>query len=102
MGKHTAYWEQYTRSQVHGTLRLFGAIFAWTLLAALLAVWHEAFGKAFPWLMGIALLGLVITVAWLGTSAQKVICPECTSTYTRSKWGGRCTSCGLKLLQHDP
>jgi hypothetical protein len=102
MGKHTAYWEEYARSQVRGTLRLFGAIFVWVLVVALLAVWHEAFGESFPWLLGIAFVGLVVAVTWLGTRAQKVACPECASTYTRTKWGGQCPACGLGLLQNDP
>lgn len=102
IGKHTAYWEEYARSQIRGTLRLFGAILAWLLVVALLAVWHQALGKFFPWLLGTAFAGLVVTVTCLGLRAHKVVCPECAGTYTRSKWGGQCPSCGLKLLQHDP
>lgn len=37
MGKHTAYWEEYTRSQVRGTLRMRGAILAWVVVVTLLS-----------------------------------------------------------------
>jgi hypothetical protein len=102
MGKHTAYWEAYTRSQIRGTLRLSGAILAWVLAIALLAVWQQELGRSFLWLMGTAFIGFIVTITWLGMRAQKVVCPECTSTYTRSKWGGQCPTCGLGILQHDP
>ena len=102
MGKHTAYWEQYARSQAIGALRILGALLGWMLVIALIAIWHERVGGLFPWLMGIAFIGLVLTLAWLGTKAQKVVCPECGTSYTRAKIGGQCPSCGLRLLQHDP
>ena len=102
MGKHTAYWQEYTKAQARGTLRLLGAIVAWVLAIALLAAWNDAFGKGFPWLMGAALVGFAATIAWLGVRAQKVVCPECASTYTRSKWGGQCPTCGPRILQPDP
>lgn len=102
MGKHTAYWQEYGKAQVRGTLRIFAAIAFWLFLAALLAFAHEAFGRIFPWLMGGAFLGLVVTLILLGKNAYKVVCPECGTAYARSKWDGACPSCGLKLLQQDP
>ncbi|MBA8883093.1 hypothetical protein [Dokdonella fugitiva] len=102
MGKHTAYWENYSRAQVRGALRMSGVILAWVFVLALLAAGHDAFGKAFPWLIGAGLVGLAATTAWLAMRAQKVVCPECATTYTRHKWGGCCPHCGLGLLQQDP
>ncbi len=102
MGKHTAYWEQYTRAQVRGTLRLFAALLAWLVVIAVLALFHGAFGSSFPWLIGTALIGLAATVALMGIKSQRVVCPECGAAYTRAKLGGQCPSCGLRLLQHDP
>ena len=102
MGKHTAYWHEYSRAQVRGTVRLFMAIAAWVLLVAMLAMSHEFVGRIFPWLMGAAFLGLVLTVFHIGRNAYRVVCPECGTHYTRSKWGGTCPACGLGLLQQDP
>lgn len=102
MGKHTAYWEEYARSQARGTLRMLGAILAWVLVVVLIVLLHETLGAAFPWMIGAAFLGFIITLIRLGANAQKVICPECGSAYTRSRLGGQCSACGLRIMQHDP
>lgn len=102
MGKHTAYWRAYSRAQVRGTLRIFAAIAIWTVIAGVLASVHDALGGFFPWLMGGVFLGLAVTLVLLGKNAYRVVCPECGTPYTRSKWGGSCPSCGLKLLQNEP
>jgi|SRR5690606_3798721 len=102
MGKHTAYWQQYQRTQVRGSLRILGAIVAWILVSILIVVAQEQIGRAFPWAMGIALAGLTVSLVVIGKDAYKVKCPECNAEYKRRKWGGQCPSCGLKLLQHEP
>ncbi len=101
MGKHTAYWEQYTRAQVRGSLRLLAVIFGWILLVILLALAQGVLGAFFPFLLGAAAIGLIVSVVLLAKDAYKVTCPECRSVYRRTKWGGQCPSCGLKLLQPE-
>lgn len=102
MGKHTAYWNAYSRAQVRGTLRVLAAIVLWGLAIAGLALAQAYVGGAFPWLMGGALFGLAITLVLLSRHAYRVVCPECGATYQRSKWHGQCPQCGLGLLQPDP
>ncbi len=81
---------------------MLGAILAWVLVVVLIVLLHETLGTAFPWMIGTAFLGFIITLIRLGANAQKVICPECESVYTRSKLGGQCSACGLRIMQHDP
>jgi hypothetical protein len=102
MGKHTAYWQAYTRSQVRGSLRIFAAIAGWLGVVVVLALANEALGAAFPWLLGACFLGLVATLVVLGKRAYRVDCPECGTRYERFKWGGQCPACGLRLMQDDP
>jgi hypothetical protein len=79
-----------------------GAILGWLLVIASLSLLGDKIGRGFPWAIGIALVGLVATLAWLGTRAQKVVCPECGTSYTRARIGGQCPSCGLRIMQADP
>jgi Zn finger protein HypA/HybF involved in hydrogenase expression len=102
MGKHTAYWRQYQKAQVRGSVRIVAAIAAWLLLVVLVALVQEALGMLFPVVMAGAFMGLIVSVIVLGKGAYKVDCPECGSSYKRSKWFGQCPSCGLRLLQEDP
>ena len=102
MGKHTAYWQQYQKAQVRGSLRILGAIAAWVLVVILAALAHEALGAFFPFAMGAIFIGLAASIVVLGRNAYAVKCPECGAGYKRSKWGGQCPSCGLRLLQQDP
>lgn len=102
MGKHTAYWNDYSRAQARGALRIAVACAVWIGVVALLALAHERLGGTFPWLMGAAFTGLATTIIVLARNVYKVTCPECCTRYTRSKWHGQCPACGLKLLQPDP
>ncbi len=102
MGKHTAYWQHYLKTQVRATLRLLAAIVVWIAATILIALAHEPLGSAFLPLMGAAFAGLVLSLVILAKGAYRVTCPECGAGYRRHKWGGQCPSCGLKLLQEDP
>jgi hypothetical protein len=102
MGRHTAYWQQYRKDQVRGSLRIVAAIAAWVLVVILVVLAQKSIGELFPIVMTAVFLGLIGSVIVLGKDAYKVTCPECGSSYTRSKWFGQCPSCGLKLLQDDP
>lgn len=102
MGKHTAYWQQYQKAQVRGSVRIVLAIAAWLLFVILIVLAQEPIGKLFPIVMAGAFVGLIVSVIVMGKDAYKVACPECGSSYKRSKWFGQCPSCGLKLLQEDP
>ncbi|KFN49796.1 hypothetical protein [Arenimonas composti] len=102
MGKHTAYWQAYTKAQVRGSLRIFAAIGAAIVLVIVLSLLHEILGAAFPWLLGAAFLGLAVVLVRMGRDAYAVRCPECGTGYRRHKWGGQCPTCGLRLLQDDP
>lgn len=102
MGKHSAYWQRYQRAQVCGALTLFAAIVAWIALV-ILAVWMKAaLAGALPYVLAGALVGLVTSILLLSRNVYRVTCPECGTHYERSKWGGKCPACGLKLLQPDP
>ena len=102
MGKHTEYWQRYSRDQVRGARRMFAAIVAWIIVITCLTLAQDALAGAFPWLMGAAFAGLAATLLVLARNVYNVTCPECGTSYTRSKWGGQCPRCGLKLLQPDP
>lgn len=102
MGKHTAYWQDYSKSQARRTLTTFLVIIGWVAAAGLAAFANELLGVLFPFVLVVVFLGLVVSCVLLGRSAYDVTCPECGATYRRSKWGGQCPSCGLRLLQQDP
>lgn len=102
MGKHTAYWQQYQKAQVRGSVRIAAAIAAWLLVVILVVLAQKSIGELFPIVMAGVFFGLIASVIVLGRGAYKVACPECGSSYKRSKWFGQCPSCGLKLLQEDP
>lgn len=102
MGKHTAYWQRYTKNQVRGTLWILLAAVAWILVIVGLVVAQDALGRLFPGLLMSAFAALVVTIVLLAKDAYKVVCPECGTNYKRKKWGGACPSCGLALLQGDP
>ncbi len=78
------------------------AIVAWLSVIVLVALAQKSIGALFPIAMAGALVGLIASVIGLGKDAYKVSCPECGSSYKRTKWFGQCPSCGLKLLQEDP
>lgn len=102
MGKHTAYWQRYSRAQVRGALRIAGAIALWILVVVLLALAKDTLSRAFPVLMFGAFAGMAISIVVLARHVYRVTCPECGTQYTRSKWHGQCPTCGLRMLQSDP
>lgn len=102
MGKHSAYWREYQQAQVRGTLKIFAVILGWIAVAILAVLMQTALAGAFPYVMGGVLLGVAVSILYLSRNVYKVTCPECNTRYERSKWGGQCPSCGLKLLQPDP
>lgn len=102
MTKHTAYWQEYQKAQLRGALRIFLTITAWIVLIILLVLAQNMVAGAFPLLLVILFLGLIISVLVQGRNVYRVVCPECSTIYKRHKWGGECPSCGLKLLQHEP
>ena len=102
MGKHTRYWQDYSRAQARGALRLFVTIAAWAAAVMVLTIAHEQLGRAFPWVIGAAFAGLVASILYLSRHAYRVVCPECNTVYQRFKWHGQCPHCGLKLLQEEP
>lgn len=102
MGKHTAYWQEYQKAQVRGSLRIFAAIAIWILLVILIVLSEDLLRGFLPVLIGIAFLALIVSIVVLSKDVYKVSCPECGRVYKRSRWHGQCPGCGLKLLQSDP
>ena len=102
MGKHTAYWQEYQKTQARGALRIFLTIVTWTLVIVALVLAEEALAGAFPLLLGCVFFGLIASILFQSRHVYAVVCPECSTKYKRNKWGGQCPSCGLKLLQHEP
>lgn len=102
MAKHTAYWREYQRAQVRGSLRIFLTIAAWTALIVVLVLAQDVVAGAFPLILTALFVGLVVSILVQSRNVYQVICPECSTTYRRHKWGGQCPSCGLKLLQNEP
>ena len=102
MAKHTAYWQEYQRAQVRGSLRIMLTIAAWIVLVVLLVLAQDAVAGAFPFVLAALFVGLIVSILVQGRNAYKVLCPECSTVYTRHNWGGQCPSCGLKLLQNEP
>ena len=101
MGKHTDYWKEYTKSQVRGSLRILGVLAIGLLAVALAGALHEQLGRSFPWVMSALGLALVLALFYASRNVYDVHCPECGTSYKRSKWHGQCPSCGLRLLQPD-
>ena len=102
MGKHSAYWQRYQQAQVRGALAIFVAIAVSVGLVVLAVLMQEALAGAFPYVLGGVVVGMVAAILYLSRNVYKVVCPECATRYERSKWGGQCPFCGLKLLQSDP
>lgn len=102
VAKHAAYWQEYQKAQVRGALRIFLTIVTWIVLIVLVVLAQDIVAGALPLLLAVLFLGLIISVLVQGRNVYRVVCPECSTTYKRHKWGGECPSCGLKLLQHEP
>lgn len=101
MGKYTQHWAEYSRLSNRRTLQLLRFLLLLPLIGAIgyglstLGDWsiYVTLALLFVWLVIFTRLVLRST---------KVICPQCSTAYSRGKYLVNCPNCGLRMFQEDP
>ena len=102
MGKHTEYWQAYSRARMRDGLRVAAVLGGMIIVGVQLNTAKGVLGGLYPVLCGALVVGCFALLVVLGRRSYAVVCPECATAYQRTKLDGQCPTCGLKVLQPDP
>ena len=101
MGQYTEHWARYKQESSRSTLRLFAILLCLPLIALLGFGLSQVTQWAVHVVVGLLLAWLVVLTR-LALRSSKVVCPRCTTVFTRGKYLSNCPQCGLRMLQEDP
>lgn len=103
MGTYTDDWNKYKRDNIRGVVRLLLLFVVGLPLTVLVALGVQWLTGSYPAYLHIGLLLLwLVSFTLLAVRHSRVVCPRCSTQYSRGKWLSNCPQCGLRMLQDEP
>jgi cobalamin biosynthesis protein CobD/CbiB len=100
MGQYTEHWTKYKRESHRRTLHLLGVLLVLPVIATLGYALSQFTDWATPVVGGLLIVWLLAFIS-LALRSSKVLCPRCSTSYSRGKYLSNCPKCGLRMLQED-
>lgn len=102
MGLYTQHWERYRKQTLRGALCALAIVGVGVPAIALAGFLLRPLNHLrTALLVSLAAVWLVLLVS-IVVRSSRVVCPRCSTRYSRGRFLVTCPKCGLRMLQENP